>query len=46
MNELRRLKNKVAETQNKIEVAKRNHDTARVADLQYYALPELEEAIK
>ena len=46
VNELRRLKNKVAETQNKIEVAKRNHDTARVADLQYYALPELEEAIK
>ena len=46
VNELRRLKNKVAETQNKIEMAKRNHDTARVADLQYYALPELEEAIK
>ena len=46
VNELRRLKNKVAETQNKIEIAKRNHDTARVADLQYYALPELEEAIK
>ena len=46
MDELRRLKNKVAETQNKIEVAKRAHDTARASDLQYYVLPDLEEAIK
>ena len=46
MNELRRLKNKVAETQNKIDMAKRNHDTARASDLQYYVLPDLEEAIK
>ena len=46
MDELRRLKNKVAETQNKIEAAKRVHDTARASDLQYYVLPDLEEAIK
>ena len=46
VNELRRLKNKIGETENKIEIAKRNHDTSRVADLQYYVLPELEEAVK
>ena len=46
VNELRRLRNKIGETENKIEVARRNHDTARVADLQYYVLPELEEAVK
>ena len=46
VDELRRLKNKVGEIQNKIEAAKRVHDTAKVADLQYYVLPEIEAAIR
>ena len=46
VDELRRLKNYQAEVENKIEVARRNRDTARAADLEYYVLPDIMDQIK
>ena len=46
VNELRRLKNKIGEVENKIEIARRDRNMEKVADLQYYVLPELEDSVK
>lgn len=41
VDEQQRLQNKKAELQRKISVAKRDRDMAKVADLEYNALPEI-----
>lgn len=44
--EIRNLKSKLSELQQKILVAERQHDFARVADLRYGAIPEVEKQIQ
>eukprot|EP00924_Labyrinthula_sp_SR-Ha-C_P015066 augustus_masked-scaffold_9-processed-gene-7.4-mRNA-1 protein AED:0.00 eAED:0.00 QI:0/-1/0/1/-1/1/1/0/937 len=46
MEEIRRLKNKVKQTEQKILVAEQNKDLALIADLKYGALPEYKEQIQ
>jgi len=41
MDEIRRLRSKIQEVQQKMVVAERNRDLSRVADLRYGAIPEL-----
>ncbi|KAK8791130.1 hypothetical protein WA158_005761 [Blastocystis sp. Blastoise] len=45
VDDLRRLKNKLAEVENKIEIAHRNRDMAKAADLEYYVLPDIKDQI-
>jgi len=45
VTELRKMRKKLEETKQKIEVAERNRDLQRAADLKYFAIPELEKKI-
>mmetsp|Transcript_119284 Transcript_119284/g.167754 ORF Transcript_119284/g.167754 Transcript_119284/m.167754 type:complete len:888 (-) Transcript_119284:78-2741(-) len=46
MDEIRRLRNKLKQVQQKIVVAEQNRDLATVADLRYGAIPELQQTIE
>lgn len=45
VNEVRRLKDKLQDLHLKVQKAERNHDLATVADLKYYAIPDVERLI-
>lgn len=45
VDEIRRVQDKLQEINRKIEVAERNRDTAKVADLRYFAIPDLEKRL-
>ena len=45
VDEIRRVQGKLQEINRKIEVAERNRDTAKVADLRYFAIPDLEKRL-
>nr|CCA14066.1 heat shock protein 101 putative [Albugo laibachii Nc14] len=45
VNEVRRLKDKLQQLQLKIQKAERNQDLATVADLKYYAIPDIQKRI-
>jgi ATP-dependent Clp protease ATP-binding subunit ClpB len=45
VDEIKRLKNKIKDVQQKIIIAERERDLARVADLRYGALPEYEQQL-
>jgi ATP-dependent Clp protease ATP-binding subunit ClpB len=45
MDELTKLRHRLEEVKQKIEAARRAYDLATVADLQYYAVPDLEKQI-
>lgn len=45
VNEVRRLKDKLQQLQLKVQKAERNQDLATVADLKYYAIPDIQKRI-
>ncbi|GAB9476868.1 hypothetical protein Gpo141_00013926 [Globisporangium polare] len=45
VNEIRRLKDKLAQLQLKVQRAERNQDLSTVADLKYYAIPDVQRLI-
>ncbi|TYZ57505.1 hypothetical protein PybrP1_004348 [[Pythium] brassicae (nom. inval.)] len=45
VNEVRRLKDKLAQLQLKVQKAERNQDLSTVADLKYYAIPDVQRRI-
>lgn len=46
VDEIRRLQDKLVEITKKIERAERDRDTARVADLKYFAVPDIERRLE